>query len=66
MKQCYFCSQNVAEIDYKDTETLKRFTSGQAKIINPKHTHVCSKHQRMLARAVKRARFLALLPFTNK
>ncbi len=66
MKQCYFCSQNVTEIDYKDTDILKRFISGQAKIINPKHTSVCARHERLLSRAVKRARFLGLLPFTNK
>jgi len=66
MKQCHFCSQNVIEIDYKDTDILKRFISGQAKIINPKHTNVCARHERLLSRAVKRARFLGLLPFTNK
>ncbi|PIR87359.1 MAG: 30S ribosomal protein S18 [Candidatus Harrisonbacteria bacterium CG10_big_fil_rev_8_21_14_0_10_49_15] len=64
-KQCHFCSQNIAHPDYKDTETLKRFVSGQSKIIRPKFTNVCAKHQRRLALAIKRARFLALLPFTN-
>lgn len=65
-KQCFFCSQNLIDIDYKDTDILRRFVSGQAKIIDPKHTGTCAKHQRKLARAVKRARFMALLPFVKK
>jgi small subunit ribosomal protein S18 len=65
-KQCFFCSQNLMEIDYKDADLLRRFVSGQGKIIDPKHTGTCSKHQRRLAEAVKRARFLALLPFVKK
>jgi small subunit ribosomal protein S18 len=65
-KQCYFCSQNIQRIDYKDTEIIKRFISGQAKIIDPIHTSVCAKHQRGLTQAIKRARFMALLPFVRK
>lgn len=65
MKQCYFCSQNFQEIDYKEIELLKRFVSSQAKIIDPRHTGVCAKHQRKLAQAVKRARFLGLLPYVS-
>ncbi len=65
-KQCFFCSQNLVDIDYKDTEMLRRFVSGQAKIIDPKHTGVCAKHQRKLAEAIKRARFMALLPYVRK
>jgi len=66
MRQCYFCSQNLQEIDYKDYELLKRFLSGQAKIVDPKFTGTCAKHQRKLAIAIKRARYLALLPFTRR
>ena len=66
MTQCFFCSQNIKEIDYKDTEFLRRFISGQAKIIDPQHTGVCAKHQRKLAEAIKRARFMALLPFVRR
>lgn len=66
MTQCFFCSQNLKEIDYKEVELLKRFISGQAKIIDPKHNGVCAGHQRLLTRAVKRARFLALLPFVRR
>ena len=65
-KQCFFCSQNISEVDYKEIDMLNRFISGQAKIIDPRHTGVCAKHQRELARAIKRARFMALLPFTRK
>lgn len=65
-RQCYFCSQNLKEIDYKDAELLRRFISGQAKIIDPKFTGTCAKHQRHLAQAIKRARYLAFLPFTRR
>ena len=64
--QCFFCSQNLQEVDYKEVELLKRFTSSQAKIIDPQHTGVCSKHQRKLALAIKRARLMALLPFVRQ
>jgi len=63
---CFFCSQNWKEIDYKETELLKRFVSSQAKIIDPKHTGVCARHERLLAQAIKRARFLGLLPFVKR
>ncbi|MFZ3074495.1 MAG: 30S ribosomal protein S18 [Minisyncoccales bacterium] len=59
---CYFCQRNIQEINYKDTETLQHFTSGMGKIKPKKKTGVCATHQRMVAREVKRARFLALLP----
>jgi len=63
---CYFCQQGIANIDYQDIILLKRFVSAQAKIANPKRTGTCRKHQRLLGQAVKRARYLALLPFTNR
>ncbi|OGY97197.1 MAG: 30S ribosomal protein S18 [Candidatus Liptonbacteria bacterium GWC1_60_9] len=66
MMQCYFCSQNLNEIDYKESELLKRFISGQGKIIDPKYSSTCAKHQRRLAQAIKRARFLGLLPFVRR
>lgn len=66
MKQCFFCSQNLKDIDYKDPEQLKRFVSGQAKIVDPKFTGICSKHQRRLTIAIKRARFLGFLPFVRQ
>jgi small subunit ribosomal protein S18 len=64
--QCFFCSQNKKTIDYKEIDLLKRFISSQAKIIDPRHTGTCSRHQRMLARAIKRARIMGFLPFTRK
>jgi len=63
---CYFCQQGIKKIDYQDTILLKRFISAQAKIMNPKRTGTCKKHQRILGQAIKRARFLALLPFTSR
>jgi len=66
MTQCFFCSQNLKIIDYKEPELLRRFISSQAKIIDPRHTGTCAKHQRALALSVKRARFLGLLPFVKR
>ncbi|MDO8469876.1 MAG: 30S ribosomal protein S18 [bacterium] len=66
-KQCVFCSQNIqSEIDYRDVEVLRRFVSGQAKIIDPRHTGICARHQRRVARAIKRARIMGLLPFIRR
>ena len=66
MNQCFFCSQNLKEIDYKDIELIRRFISGQAKIIDPRFTGTCAKHQRALAQVIKRARFMSLLPFVRR
>ena len=63
---CYFCQRNIKEIDFKDIETLRRFISGLGKIRAKKRTGVCASHQRKLARAIKRARILGLLPYTTK
>ncbi len=65
MKQCNFCSKDISDVDYRDIETLKRYISSQAKIIDPRHTGVCAKHQRRLARAIKRARVMGLMPFVR-
>jgi small subunit ribosomal protein S18 len=66
MKQCHFCTNNIKEIDYKDTEVLKPFLDSYARIMNHKRSSTCARHQRKLATAVKRARFLALLPFIER
>lgn len=66
MSQCFFCSQNIDDIDYKDAELLRRFISSQAKIVDPRYSGTCVKHQRRLAQAIKRARFLGLLPFVRR
>jgi small subunit ribosomal protein S18 len=65
-KSCHFCVSNIKDIDYKDVQTLRRFISSYAKIVPKKRSGVCSKHQRKLAGAIKRARIMSLLPFTNK
>jgi small subunit ribosomal protein S18 len=65
-QQCFFCSQNLKNIDYKEIDLLRRFISSQAKIIDPRHTHICAKHQRKLATAIKQARFMGLLPYVRK
>lgn len=65
-KHCYFCSQNIHYVDYKDTDLLKRFLSTQFKVMSPRRTGTCTSHQRLLAQSIKRARYLAILPYTNK
>ncbi|MCH8741599.1 30S ribosomal protein S18 [Patescibacteria group bacterium] len=64
--ECYFCKKNIKEIDFKDTELLKKFISGLAKIRAKKRTGVCSSHQRKLSQAIKRARYLGILLYTPK
>ncbi|MBZ9569679.1 30S ribosomal protein S18 [Patescibacteria group bacterium] len=63
---CYFCKKGIKEIDFKNTELLRRFISGLGKIKAKKRTGICSKHQRKLAKAIKRARSLGLLSYTSK
>jgi small subunit ribosomal protein S18 len=63
---CYFCVKNIKEVDYKDTEVLRRFITGLGKIRGRKRTGLCAKHQRQLSKAVKRARHLGLLSTTSK
>ena len=62
-KNCYFCSNKISTVDYKDTQTLRRFMSPHAKILSQSRTGTCPKHQRMVTTALKRARHMALLPF---
>ncbi|WP_448575090.1 30S ribosomal protein S18 [Thermomicrobium sp.] len=62
-KVCSFCMDGIKKIDYKDFGRLRRYLSPQAKIEPRRATGTCAKHQRQLARAIKRARHLALLPF---
>lgn len=66
MKQDYFSANNIKYIDYKNVDVLKRFLSPNGKIVGHKRTGVVSKNQRKLARAIKNARFLGLLPFIAK
>ena len=64
-KYCYFCANKDVKIDYKDPELLRKFITDRGKIIPSRITGTCSYHQRQLARAIKRARIMALLPFTT-
>ncbi len=66
MKQDYFSSNNIKHIDYKDTDILKKFLNPNARIVSRKRTGMTSKNQRKLALAVKRSRFMGLLPFIAK
>jgi small subunit ribosomal protein S18 len=61
---CAFCAEKNKVIDYKDLATLRRFVTERGKIKGRRKTGTCAKHQRRLAIAIKRARHLALLPFT--
>lgn len=63
-RTCYFCQRQMEYIDYKEAQLLRRFTSAYAKITTRKRSRVCARHQRKLAQAIKRARFMALLPYT--
>lgn len=65
-RYCHFCVNQINEIDYKDTQLLQRFMSSYAKIRPRRRTGVCAWHQRKLSQAIKRARFLALLPYTTR
>jgi small subunit ribosomal protein S18 len=63
-KVCRFCSDKDAKIDYKDPNTLKYFITERGKIIPRRISGNCARHQRSITTAIKRARHLALLPFT--
>ena len=62
-KVCYMCTGK--DINYKDVETLKRYTNDKGKILPRRITGACSKHQRHIAGEIKKARFMALLPFVK-
>jgi small subunit ribosomal protein S18 len=64
-KFCRFTAEGVKQIDYKDLETLKAYISETGKIVPSRITGTKAKYQRQLATAIKRARYLALLPYTD-
>ena len=64
-KECPLCSCEAHEIDYKNITLLKKFTSAGGRILSRRLTSVCAKHQRQLSKAIKRARFMSLLPFCD-
>ncbi|MFW5896672.1 MAG: 30S ribosomal protein S18 [Bacillota bacterium] len=63
-KVCGFCVDKVEGVDYKDVGRLRRFISDRGKILPRRVTGNCARHQRQLTQAIKRARIMALLPFT--
>ena len=65
-KSCPFTGKNAPKIDYKDVNLLRRFVSERGKIMPSRITAVCAKKQRELTQAIKRARFIALLPYADK
>jgi small subunit ribosomal protein S18 len=65
-KSCQYCRDKVDHVDYKDVATLRKFISDRGKIRSRRITGACRRHQNQIARAVKRARELALLPYVNE
>ena len=63
-KVCRFCVEQIKKVDFKQIQILRTFTTERGRILSSRITGNCAKHQRQLTRAVKRARYLALLPFT--
>lgn len=64
-EKCWFC-QEERKIDYKAPDTLKSFTTEGGRILPRRITGLCSKHQRVLTNAIKRARIMALMPFSAR
>ena len=64
-KSCRFCTEKIATVDYKDLERVARYVTERGKILPSRLTGNCALHQRVLTRAVKRARFMALLPYVS-
>lgn len=62
-KACRFCENKIERVDYKDEHTLSRFISDRGKILPRRATGACARHQRQVATAIKRARYLALIPY---
>jgi len=65
-KSCKFCMEKVVAVDYKDMPRLQKFISERGKIVPSRLSSLCATHQRILARAIKRARHIALLPYTAR
>lgn len=64
-KPCYFCQTKTSTVDYKNLQLLRRFMSPHAKILSRERTGTCASHQHRVAKALKRARHMALLPFVS-
>jgi len=64
-RNCYFCREKIQEVDYKNSHQLRRYVSEKGKIRSRRITGACRRHQRQVAAAVKRAREMALLPYST-
>jgi small subunit ribosomal protein S18 len=65
-KECHFCVEKIDTIDFTDERKLRRYVTERGKIIPRRITGVCAKHQRILSRAIKKAREIAVLPYTSE
>lgn len=65
-KNCYFKQNGIKYVDYKDVELLKKFVNPHARILSKKRTGVSTEYQKKLSVAIKRARFMALLPYLSR
>lgn len=65
-KHCYYCANGDIAVDWEDTQNLQRFFSHYARIVPARSTGLCAKHQRQVARAIKRARVMGLMPFIKQ
>ena len=65
-RRCAFCTSQMQDIDYKDGQFLRRWLSSYSKIVPRRRSGVCAKHQRKLAQAIKRARYMSILPYTPR
>jgi small subunit ribosomal protein S18 len=63
--KCPLCEDGVKDINYKEIYQLKKYTSVRGKIISTEKSGVCTKHQRRITKAIKRARYMALLPYSS-
>ena len=63
--KCRFCRLKIGEVDYKDVQNLMKLTTTQGKLFSRKRSGNCAKHQRSARTAIKRGRFLALIPYTS-
>ena len=63
--KCRFCRLGIRQVDYKDVQNLTKLTTTQGKLFSRKRSGNCAKHQRSARRAIKRARYLALIPFAS-
>jgi small subunit ribosomal protein S18 len=62
---CHFCADKIEVLDYKNTDVFQRYIADRGKISPRRNTGFCAKHQRTLAQAVRRARYMAIIPYTT-